>query len=98
MRSIPSVRQHGTSSPTRSPTCVIDTATTNGIPGLPRLLADLDLSGVVPSADALHAQRETARHLVADRGAHYVLGRVRGLSKRGARLPTAGSYPVAHLE
>ena len=73
-------------------------AKTNEIPELSTLLADLDLTGVVVSADALHTQRETARHLVADRGAHYVLGRVRGLSKRGARLPTAGSYPVAHLE
>ena len=48
-------------------------AKTNEIPELPRLLADLDLTGVVVSADALHTQRQTARHLVADRGAHYVL-------------------------
>ena len=48
-------------------------AKTNEIPELPTLLSDLDLTGVVVSADALHTQRETARHLVADRGAHYVL-------------------------
>ena len=48
-------------------------AKTNEIPELSTLLADLDLAGVVVSADALHTQRETARHLVADRGAHYVL-------------------------
>lgn len=48
-------------------------AKTNEIPELSTLLADLDLTGVVVSADALHTQRETARHLVADRGAHYVL-------------------------
>ena len=36
-------------------------------------LADLDLTGVVVTVDALHTQRETARHLVDDRGAHYVL-------------------------
>ena len=45
----------------------------NEIPELSTLLADLDLTGTVVSADALHTQRETARHLVADRGAHYVL-------------------------
>lgn len=36
---------------------------TNVIPELSILLADLDLTGVVVSADALHTQRETARHL-----------------------------------
>ena len=48
-------------------------AKTNEIPELSTLLADLDLTGTVVSADALHTQRETARHLVSDRGAHYVL-------------------------
>lgn len=48
-------------------------AKTNEIPELAPLLAGLDLSGVVVTADALHTQRETARHLVADRDAHYVL-------------------------
>src|ERR1035437_5875861 len=48
-------------------------AKTNEIPELAPLLANLDLTGVVVTADALHTQRETARHLVADRGADYVL-------------------------
>lgn len=48
-------------------------AKTNEIPELATLLADLDLTGVVVTADALHTQRETARHLVCDRGADYVL-------------------------
>lgn len=48
-------------------------AKTNEIPELAALLADLDLTGVVVTADALHTQHETARHLVADRHAHYVL-------------------------
>ena len=48
-------------------------AKTNEIPELSTLLADLDLTGTVVSADALHTLRKTARHLVADRGAHYVL-------------------------
>ena len=45
----------------------------NEIPELAPLLAGLDLSAVAVTADALHTQRATARHLVADRGAHYVL-------------------------
>ena len=49
------------------------TAKTNEIPELAPLLAGLDLSDVVVTADALHTQRETARHLVGDRDAHYVL-------------------------
>lgn len=48
-------------------------AKTNEIPELKPLLAGLDLAGMVVTADALHTQRETARHLVADRRAHYVL-------------------------
>ena len=48
-------------------------AKTNEIPELKPLLASLDLAGMVVTADALHTQRETARHLVADRHAHYVL-------------------------
>jgi predicted transposase YbfD/YdcC len=48
-------------------------AKTNEIPELAPLLAGLDLTGVVVTADALHTQRETARHLVDDRNAHYVL-------------------------
>ena len=50
-------------------------AKANEIPELAPLLADLDLTGVVVTADTLHTQRETARHLVADRGADYVLSR-----------------------
>jgi len=49
------------------------TAKTNEIPELAPLLAGLDLAGLVVTADALHTQRETARHLVAERHAHYVL-------------------------
>ncbi len=48
-------------------------AKTNEIPELAPLLAGVDLSHMVVTADALHTQRETARHLVEDRNAHYVL-------------------------
>jgi len=45
---------------------------TNEIPCVKPLLADLDIRGTVVTADALHTQRETARHLVEDKGADYV--------------------------
>jgi predicted transposase YbfD/YdcC len=47
-------------------------AKSNEIPALPALLAGLDLTDMVITADALHTQTETARWLVS-RGAHYVL-------------------------
>ncbi|WP_374216245.1 ISAs1 family transposase [Frankia sp. R82] len=47
-------------------------AKSNEIPALSVLLAGLDLTGVVVTADALHTQTETARWLIG-RGAHYVL-------------------------
>ena len=46
---------------------------TNEIPCLKPMLAKLDLEGAVVTADALHTQKETARHLVEDRKADYVL-------------------------
>ncbi|WP_198946381.1 ISAs1 family transposase [Pseudofrankia asymbiotica] len=47
-------------------------AKSNEIPALPVLLADVDLTDAVITADALHTQTETARWLVSH-GAHYVL-------------------------
>jgi hypothetical protein len=46
---------------------------TNEIPCLPNLLDKVPLEGKVVTADALHTQQDTARHLVQDRGADYVL-------------------------
>jgi hypothetical protein len=46
---------------------------TNEITCLPELLEKLPLEGKVVTADALHTQQATARHLVQDRGADYVL-------------------------
>ena len=48
-------------------------AKTNEIPMLPVLLDQIELSGAIVTADAMHAQREHARYLVAQRGAHYIL-------------------------
>ena len=46
---------------------------TNEIPELKRLLEPLDLKGALVTADALHTQKETARHLVEDKEADYLL-------------------------
>lgn len=47
-------------------------AKTNEIPMLPTLLDELDITGAVITADALHTQRATARYL-HDRNAEFVL-------------------------
>lgn len=44
----------------------------NEIPALPDLLEPLELDGVVVTADALNTQRESARHIVQDKGGHYL--------------------------
>jgi hypothetical protein len=46
---------------------------TNEIPKLPQLLDPLPLAGAVVTADALHTQQETARYLVEDKKADYLL-------------------------
>jgi Domain of unknown function (DUF4338)/DDE_Tnp_1-associated/Transposase DDE domain len=48
-------------------------AKTNEIPEIKPLLEPLDLTARVVTADALHTQRETARFLVEDKQAHYLL-------------------------
>lgn len=40
---------------------------------LPVLLDKISLRGAIVTADAMHAQREHARYLVDQRGAHYIL-------------------------
>jgi predicted transposase YbfD/YdcC len=46
---------------------------TNEITRFRPLLADLDLTGVVVTADAMHTQRDHAEFLVTGKAAHYVL-------------------------
>lgn len=46
---------------------------TNEIPKLPELLAPLPLKGAIVTADAMHTQQETARYLVEDKKADYLL-------------------------
>ena len=48
-------------------------AKTNEIPELAPAIAHLDLIGQVVTLDALHTQAETARHLVEDKKAHYLM-------------------------
>lgn len=48
-------------------------AKTNEIPELAPAVACLDLIGQVVTLDALHTQAETARHLVEDKHAHYLM-------------------------
>ena len=48
-------------------------AKTNEIPELAPAIAHLDLIGTVVTLDALHTQAETARHLVEDKRAHYLM-------------------------
>ena len=48
-------------------------AKTNEIPELLPMLEELNLDGMVITADALHGQRETARKITEDLGAHYLL-------------------------
>ncbi len=57
----------------------------NEIPALPELLEPLGLDGVVVTADALNTQRGSARHIVQDKGGHYlftVKDNQRGLRER----------------
>jgi predicted transposase YbfD/YdcC len=72
-------------------------AKTNEIPLFSTLLDDIDLTGAVVTADALHAQRDHADYLVAGRGAHYLLTVKRNqpsLHTQLARLPWR-AIPVA---
>lgn len=65
-------------------------AKSNEIPAFVPLLAGLDLTGKVVTADALHTQREHARRLVRDHKAHYLLvvkGNQKGLHRQLKRLP-----------
>jgi hypothetical protein len=50
---------------------------TNEITQVVPLLAEVDISGALVTADAMHVQRETARHLVEDKGADYLFTAVK---------------------
>lgn len=74
-------------------------AKTNEVPMLPTLLDRLDLTGVIVTADALHAVRSHAQYLHS-RGAHYILtvkANQPALHAQLAALPWA-QIPVAHQD
>jgi predicted transposase YbfD/YdcC len=52
-------------------------AKTNEITQVRPLLDDVDITGALVTADALHVQRETARYLVEDKGADYLFTAVK---------------------
>jgi predicted transposase YbfD/YdcC len=75
-------------------------AKTNEITQVQPLLDDVDITGALVTADALHVQRETARYLVEDKGADYLFTAVKenqpGLFAALDALDWA-SAPVAHV-
>jgi predicted transposase YbfD/YdcC len=75
---------------------------TNEITQVAALLKDIDLTGVVVTGDAAHAQHTTAAHLTQDRGGHYALT-VKGnqptlLTQTAAALPPAAPGTAHHTE
>ena len=63
---------------------------TNEIPLLSRLLDNIELLGVLVTADAMHCQRIHAKYLVEQRGAHYLLtvkGNQPALRRQLTQLP-----------
>jgi predicted transposase YbfD/YdcC len=75
---------------------------TNEITQVQALLADIDLTGVVVTGDAAHAQHATAAHLTTDRGGAYALT-VKGnqptlLAQIAAALPAAMPGTEHHLD
>lgn len=67
----------------------------NEIPALQPLLADVPLDGVVVTADAMHAQQQTARFLQQEKGAEYFFtlkGNQPSLQEKAQRL-LAGAFP-----
>ena len=76
--------------------------TTNEITQVEALLAEVDLTGMVVTGDAAHAQHATAGHIALERGGHYALtvkGNQPGLLARIAdALPPAAPGTEHHLE
>ena len=68
----------------------------NEIPALRELLDPLSIKGRVITADALHTQRETARFLVEEKGAHYLFTVKDNQKTRPtiSRLSTGNPFPL----
>lgn len=74
----------------------VDTKT-NEIPMLRTILATLDITGAVITADALHTQRETAKYIIG-RGAHYILTVKNNQPKLRAKLKTLPWKQIPNLD
>lgn len=76
--------------------------TTNEITQVAALLAEVDLTGMVVTGDAAHAQHTTAAHIALERGGHYALtvkANQPGLLARiAAALPPAAPGTEHHVE
>jgi predicted transposase YbfD/YdcC len=75
-------------------------AKTNEIPMFATLLDHIDIASAVITADAMHAQRDHARYLTGQRGAHYILTVKRnqpGLHAQLAGLPWR-QIPAADIQ
>ena len=76
-------------------------AGTNEITQVKDLLAGTDLTNVVVTGDAAHAQDATAAHLTVERGGHYALtvkgNRAALLARIAAALPPAASGTEHHV-
>lgn len=77
-------------------------ADTNEITQVKALLAGTDLTGMVITGDAAHAQDATAAHLASERGGHYALtvkgNRAALLARIVAALPPAAPGTEHHVE
>ena len=72
---------------------------TNEITQVKPLLAEVDITGALVTADALHVQKETARYLAGDKGADYLFTAVKdNQPSLFDALDTLawGHVPVAH--
>ena len=73
---------------------------TNEIPMFSTLLDNIELLGALVTADAMHCQKDHAKYLVEQRGAHYLLtvkNNQPNLRKQLAALPWA-DVPVTHTQ
>src|SRR5664279_225464 len=73
---------------------------TNEIPMFSTLLDNIELLGALVTADAMHCQKDHAKYLVEQRGAHYLLtvkNNQPKLRKQLAGLPW-GDVPVTHTQ
>ena len=70
---------------------------TNEITQVKPLLDDVDITGVLVTADALHVQKETARYLVEDKNADYLFTAVKDNQPSLFDALDWANAPIAHV-